>query len=253
MEALSASSSGFEYPRPWKLHLDHPLYPRGTRREHHDAIGQVERLLHVMGHQQDGVPLDGEDPLQLGPHPQPRQRVQRTEAARPGRESPASPMSARASSARCCMPPESWFGKRMLEALEPHQRDVVGDQAPPRLGGLAVQPNTMIALEVEPGKERRLLEDEYALAARLSHRLIVDANLARLRALEAREDAQEGGLAAARGADHRDEFPVGHREAEIVEHRHRAAAVWKVLETDRTSILGLIAPAHLVEPLAARA
>src|SRR4030095_12291896 len=133
-------------------------------------------------------------------------------------------MRARASSARCCMPPESWFGKACSKPSSPPSRDWGGAEAPPRLGGLPVQAEHDIALEVEPGKERRLLEDEDALAVRLPPRLIVDANLARLRTLEAREDAQEGGLAAAGGTDHRDEFPVGHREAEIVEHRHRAAA-----------------------------
>src|SRR4029453_4827064 len=97
--------------------------------------------------------------------------------------------------------PGELVGERALEPLEADQRDVMRNQATPRFRGLAVQPEDQVALEIEPGKERRLLEDVHALSPGLAHRLVIDADLAPIRTLEAREHAQERELPASRRAD----------------------------------------------------
>jgi hypothetical protein len=114
-----------------------------------------------------------------------------------------------------------WEG--VLESFETDQRDVVSHEPPPLLGRGSVEAEDQIALQVEPGEERGLLEDEDARAPGLPHGLAVHAHLAPVGLLEARQHAEQRRLAAARRADHGDELAVAHREADVVEDGERAA------------------------------
>ncbi len=43
--------------RPRQRHIEHLVYAAGTRAEHHHAIGEVDRLLHAVGDEHDGLAL----------------------------------------------------------------------------------------------------------------------------------------------------------------------------------------------------
>ena len=67
------------------------------------------------------------------------------------------------------------------------------------------------------------LEDHRAIEARAFDRLPVDDNGASLGCVEAGEDVQHRGLAAAGVADHADELAPLHRQPQILEDRGLAA------------------------------
>ncbi len=83
--------------------------------------------------------------------------------------------SARATSSRCFMPPESSVRIGLLEPLEAHHLDVVGD-ALLALGARQLeQAESDVALDRQPRKNAALLEDKDAPRIRLPHRFAVDA------------------------------------------------------------------------------
>src|SRR5512138_2238821 len=96
----------------------------------------------------------------------------------------------------------------MLEALQPHEADVLGDAAPPFLGidPFARKTETDVLLDGEPRKQARLLKHDAAICADPGARTAVDANLAAMFDVEAREEPEQRGLAATARADDRNEL-----------------------------------------------
>src|SRR5258708_9500217 len=76
------------------------------------------------------------------------------------------------------------------------------------------------------------LEDHGAVEAGAFDRLPVDDNGAFARLVEAGQDVQHRGLAAAGMADHAAEFTARHRQPEILEHRDFAAARARIAPRD---------------------
>jgi len=74
-----------------------------------------------------------------------------------------------------------------------------------------------------PRQQRMTLEDHGAVEAGALDRLPIDDHGAFARLVEAGEDVQHRGLAAAGVADHAAEFPARHRQPEILEHGDLAA------------------------------
>src|ERR1700759_580364 len=89
-----------------------------------------------------------------------------------------------------------------------------------------------------PWKQREMLEYDGAVRSGATDRFIVDADTARGRPLEARHDAQAGGLAAARRADDGNEFLLRDLEIDVVEGLHacfrRAEYLAHSVETDQS-------------------
>jgi hypothetical protein len=77
------------------------------------------------------------------------------------------------------------------------------------------------------------LEDHRAVEARALDRLTVDDDRALGRRVEAGEDVEHRGLAAAGMADHAHELAARHREPQVLEHRRGAAAGRRVALGDR--------------------
>jgi hypothetical protein len=90
---------------------------------------------------------------------------------------------------------------------------------------------TNILEDTTPGQERGVLEDEAELfaALRLSRRRAVNADAAASRHLQATNDAQQGRLAAAAGADYREELAAADREVDASEGGERS---WSALVDD---------------------
>ena len=83
--------------------------------------------------------------------------------------------------------------------------------------------------------ERVILEHhgDVALFRRhIVHHALADPDLARRDFLEARDHAQQGGLAAARGADERDEFPVEDLDIDAVNDLGRTVGLADILDAD---------------------
>src|SRR5690242_11941932 len=60
-------------------HFERRLDARGTRREHEDAVGELNRFLDIVSNQDARVPLDLEDSSQLQTHLQAGERIERCE------------------------------------------------------------------------------------------------------------------------------------------------------------------------------
>ncbi len=77
-----------------------------------------------------------------------------------------------------------------------------------------------VLLHREPGEERVALEHHAAIGAGTEHRLPVELHLAARRVVEPRQDADQRGLAAPRGADDADELAPMHLEVDAIERGH---------------------------------
>ena len=163
--------------------------------------------------------------------------------------------SARASATRCFWPPDSSRGLAFSRPAQLDQLERLGHaRADLVLGHLpALEPEGHVVGDVEVLEQRVALEDRVhvALVGRHGlHRLAleVDASLAGL--LEAGHHAQRRGLAAARGAEQREELALLDLEVEVV-HGHRVAeALGHALEADRAHAPSL--PSSTLSPLSRR-
>ena len=112
------------------------------------------------------------------------------------------------------------------EALE-------ADQAHEALGALLAfcaagsfatsSPKATLRRDRQPGKQVELLKHHRARRRRLLHALAGNRNLAARDRLEAVQDAQQRGLAAAARADDRNELAGGDVETDVAQHFERAA------------------------------
>src|SRR6185503_10159407 len=107
----------------------------------------------------------------------------------------------------------------VLEALEPDELQQFHRALP--LGGAYLAcdlaADDRVGEHRAPRQQAVALEHEAAVAARSMHRAPVEQNLARARRFEAGDDAQEGGLAAAGGADHRNELAALDVEVDVLQ------------------------------------
>ncbi len=107
-----------------------------------------------------------------------------------------------------------------LEARQPDELQEIEGAAARGGAGLArdLGADQRIGQHASPRQEIVGLEHEAAIDAGLAHHPAVEPHLARAGRFEPGDDAQERGLAAARGADDRDEFALGDRDADIAQH-----------------------------------
>ena len=75
----------------------------------------------------------------------------------------------------------------------------------------------------EPGQQRVALEDDAAVEPRAVDRLAIDGDSALVLAVEPGDDREKRGLAAAGGADERDEFVLADGEVDALERDGLAA------------------------------
>ena len=113
-----------------------------------------------------------------------------------------------------------------LEAREPHAAHVVRHDplAPRARNARLAQAEGDVVGHREPRKERVGLEHHAPVGARALHHAPAHRDLARRGRVEARHQAQERALAAARGAQQRHELPFGHVERDGRQRLRRRAA-----------------------------
>ncbi len=160
--------------------------------------------------------------------------------------------SARASATRCCWPPESWCGKLLALVGEAHEVEQLGGAGPPfgRTHLAHPHPEGHVVEGAEVREEAVRLEDHAGVPAvgrDLGDVLTVDQHLTGVGVFEPGEHAQRGGLAAAGGAEQREQLPRPHGEVESVEGDGRAELPAQAPEFDS----GGFVERHVVHPLAA--
>src|SRR6202030_4376253 len=109
--------------------------------------------------------------------------------------------------------------KGAFVALQVHQLDRLRDPALPFVPGnaLVAQAEPDVVVHGLPGKQRELLKHDGAVGPGAAHAAAIDADRPSGRKLEAGDQAQAGGLAAARWPDDRDELAVGDDEVDPLE------------------------------------
>ena len=178
---------------------------RRAPRHDGDPPRQLQRLLHVVRHEETGLPGLLPDPRDLAPHLEPREGVEgaerlvQVEDVRVDRERPGE-LDA------LLHPARELRRVRRLEAVEPDERHVPRDDLAPLLSRPVREPESDVVAHREPRKDAGLLEDEDSLLRRARHALAVDLDRPRRRLLEAGDAVQERRLAAPRRPDDGEEL-----------------------------------------------
>ena len=137
--------------------------------------------------------------------------------------------SARASATRCCWPPESWFGLRLISAASRTRSSSAATRSVDLVLGdlLAAKAEGDVVTDAQVGEQRIALKHRVrrALVGReADHVLAVDQNPPRGRLLEAGDHPQGRRLAAAARAEQGEELPLADVQVEIA-HRDQVAEV----------------------------
>ena len=143
----------------------------------------------------------------------------------------------RASATRCRWPPDSWCGLRLAELLELDQLEHLLD-ALVDLGlrhAFLLQAEGDVVLDRHVRKQRVGLEhhvDRAPVGRDAFHVLAVEHDAARRRLVEAGEHAQQRRLAAARGAEQREELALVDDQRQVVDGDEIAELLGDVLKRD---------------------
>jgi hypothetical protein len=99
-----------------------------------------------------------------------------------------------------------------------------------------LQPDLDVLQHREPGEQRKGLEHHRHFGCWALDAAAGNPDLATARRHEAGDDAQQGGLAAARAAEQRDDLVAGEGEVDVVEHEHIVAAALGIVLADTVDL-----------------
>ncbi len=205
-------------------HVDHAgegtctgsLLAKGAQQQH--PVGEVQRLLDVMGDDQDGGGLGGVDLQQQVLHAQPGEGVERAEGLVQQQhlgaagEGPGE-RGALGHAAR------DLAGAQVRGVLEADELQQVPHPVAARGAvGAAGQAEGDVLLECAPGQQARLLEGDGGAVVGARQGRAADPDHSRAGAVQACDQAQQGGLAAAGGAHHGDDLARAELDVEAAQH-----------------------------------
>ena len=212
--ASAETVGGLDAPGPIGVDDELRRHPAGSAGEQHDAVGQAGGLPHVVGDEQDRGPGLPPDPLELVVQDVAGHGVERAEGLvheqhvgvlgqRPGQGHPLAHATGQL------------VGLLVDEPLEAHQLEQLEDPGLALLAGDAAQAQRQLHVLAhrEPREQRRLLEHEGGLPG--AH------HLSRGGVLQAGDEVEQGGLAAARRADQADELAGADLQRDPVEGEDR--------------------------------
>ena len=144
---------------------------------------------------------------------------------------------ARASATRCCCPPDICTGRRFSKPVSWTRASASPTRRLTSLGSTFARrrPKATLSKTFRCGKQRIALEDGVdgtAMGRRLGHVDAVEQDLALGRLLEAGDHAQGRRLAAARGAQQREELARRHVQIDPVHGVHIAEALDEIDQLD---------------------
>src|SRR5690348_6042714 len=196
--------------------LAHDAAGRGAHDD--DAVGQIDRLVDIVGDEEDGFAVALPDAQQLRAHHLPDLRIERAERLVHQQDlgldaERAGDADTLAHSARELM------RKMPLEGAQAHHLEMTARDFLARLRRKAFQLEAELDVlqDRAPGQEREILEDERAVPAGRGDLASIEADRAGARPQQRRDQHQERALAAAGGADDGHELAVADREVDIVE------------------------------------
>src|SRR6185295_131437 len=189
-----------------------------------DTVGEIDRLLDIMGDEQHGQPVALPDTGQQLLHVMACQGVERAEGL--VHQQHARPVGERAGDGDALFHAARELVRiGRLEAVEPDQGELLARDGPHvrRFAAGGGKREGDVALRGQPGEQRISLEDDAAIEAGGNDRFVVDGDDAMVHALQAGDDRQQRRLAAAGGADERDELVLANVEIDAGERDELAA------------------------------
>ena len=212
--------------RPGQLNRHDCLDPPWASGEHDDAIRQRDGLVDMVCHEQHRGARSLPHVQQKTLHPRPRLHVERREGfihqqhlrlhrQRPGHGD------ALAHAARKLV----WALVGRLKQADALKR--LTGPAPAFLGGEAGDGEAEgdVVRDRQPGKQRGFLEDQAALGRWLRDAVTEGPDLAGCRILQSRDQIEQGGLAAAEGAEQNDELLGRNIEVDAAQRLVRARRI----------------------------
>jgi len=209
-------------------------YARGPRREHDDPVGEVERLLDVVGDEDDRARVGVEGCRQPSLHLGAGDRVERGEGLVEDEHRLAG--DERAQEGDPLAHPARELGRP--GALEAGQAEALEEAArlDPRLAAAdatVAQRQRRVVDRAQPGEQHVALRQEGA-AGEAVGRIFGPAHPDRPAAglLQTRDQLEQGRLAAARGPDHAEDAVLGHLEVEPLDRLEVAVGVAHASDRD---------------------
>ena len=228
---------------------------------HRDAVGHGERLVLVVGHVHEGDPDPALQPRELGLHLLAQLEIEGAERLVEQEHRRLVDQGARQRHP-LALPAAELARPPLLEPLERDQAEHLLHRAPP-LG-----PRHLLHAQAEPHvvghahvrEQRVALEDGVhgpRVRRRVAHRLPVDQERAAGGGLEAADQVEGGGLAAAARSQQREELTLADLEVDAVQRHHGAEALAHIAQLDRKA-RHLLRPSDpsatpaIIEPASAR-
>src|SRR5260221_1248257 len=177
-----------------------------------------------MGDEDDGLALGFPNAQQLAAHTESRNRIQGAERfvekqhVRIYRERPRhfEPLFHAA---------RQFLRIGLLEALQTHQLDVVGDSLLALLLRQLEQSESDVSFHRLPREDAALLKDKNAARVRPAYHLAIDENLSAGRGNKTRDNVQQSRFAAAGRPEKADKFAYIHIQVDVIEHGSAVAVV----------------------------
>ena len=197
---------------------------RGPRGEHHDAIGERDRLLEVVGDEDDALAVGAPELEQLVLHQLARLDVERGEGLVHEQDLRVEDQHLRERRALAHASRRAGAGSARRIPASP-TRASQSSPAPARLArshAAELQARRDVGERAAPRHQRLGLEHVARAPVDARERLAEDAHRARRGLEQARGDVEQRGLAAARGPHDRDELALADGERHVLHRRVRA-------------------------------
>src|ERR1700736_3587334 len=214
----------FIVARPGERGVENLLGVAGAPGHDHDPIGKIDRLLDLVGDEQDRLArllpyaqqLDLHNVAGLGVEG--GERLVHQQHLGIGGKRPREPDA-------LFHPAGEFMGIMSLETAEPDHFDELARDRVPFFDWHAfeLEPELHVALHRAPWKEPELLEHHGAIGYGTRNSLTVHQQVARVRPQQAKQDIEKGALAASGGADDGYEFPFIDLEIKTRQRANRRA------------------------------
>src|SRR3954452_6611290 len=212
-----AASHGFDIATRTRQRHVHDLVHTAMLHDHH-AVGEQHGLIEIVRHEQDRFLRALMDGGQLALQRLARLRVQRAERLIHQQNLRVDRQRPRNADALLHAAGEL-IGTAIARILQAHQIEIASRRFAqhPAAHPLHFQPERHVLKRGEPRQQRRMLEHHAAVVPTAGDHVSIDRHAAAACRLEAHRDAQRRGLAAAGGADQRDDLAVSHAETEAAQ------------------------------------
>ena len=190
-----------------EIRVDDGLHPARTRRHHHHALGEIDRLLHVMGDENHCLGRGAPDAQQLALHERAGLRVERAEGLVHQQNAGVDGERARDGGALL----HAARQLRGIVVLESMQPDEIDELAGARLAlvarhVLALQTVKHVLQNGFPWEQREMLEHDATIGPRPRDRLAINRDGSRFDRQESAHQVKQRRFSAAGGSEQRDEF-----------------------------------------------